>query len=121
MSVERFLDTQWKVMTGSPNKPEGVVEFLIAMYSIDNAGARKFHQHLRYMPDTSTLENLAGERERCIAFWDRQGRNSAERNSIFAKRIARQDAAFADQRLLPWEEEACKSDGDDGVWGAEGG
>ena len=79
----------------------------------------EFRQTLEFDGPSQTLVNLDGDRERCIAFWNRKSRKpGVKTNSIFAKRVKTddEDPAFAEQSLLPWEK------GDDGgTWGAEDG
>lgn len=117
---------RWKVLVESNQPPRqryAVIEpsgkGKFDLFSEVDGKEREYCQTLEYMPGTKTLENQPGDRERCIAFWDRKGRNSAPKNSIFAKRITSQDADPALKGiLLPWESPDAT---DTGVWGAEEG
>jgi len=119
---------EWRVIAGNPRESLSEESYVIiepgekkgefALFSRTGKD-RKFHQVLRYMPDTKTLENRPDERERCIAFWPREERKADRRNNIFAHRIQEVGVPYG-QPLLPWEEGDSEGVGN-GSWGAEEG
>lgn len=78
-------------------------------------GCEEGLQVMEYVAVSDCLVNLEGQRERCIAYWGRQQRDSMSPNSIFGKRVAKSGSDRRAQ-LAPWE-----SDDQDGTWGAEDG
>ncbi|MEM8932794.1 MAG: hypothetical protein AAGE94_16540 [Acidobacteriota bacterium] len=74
-------------------------------------GDCKSLQTLEYKPLTRTLENLPGDRPRCLFMW----RDAMPRCIVGIRRVnAHRPMASHDAELLPWEDET-----DDGTWGAE--